>query len=108
MSFPVHCKLTDPNAGWPGEQERARELLEKNGEDHVYTIQHMEVGQSSTKLYFYNEYLTIGYNSVQFSACDMFGNPMDTTCDCLNPMAHEGDGTCAKCDWEYTAWMNSR
>lgn len=74
MTFPVHCKLTDPDSGYPGDSTRAYELIEKNGADHVYTLQHMEVGQSSTKLYFYQEYLTIGYNSVQFTACDMFGN----------------------------------
>lgn len=95
--FPVHCKLTDPDNGYKGEQARAHKLLEANGPDHVYTIQNMNVGQSSTSLYFYshdrNDDLFLQpWNSVQFSPCDMFGNMLGEEQGCCIEASMCGHG----------------
>lgn len=68
MPFPIHAKFMHPDNGYPLEQKTAREHLEVG---KVYTIQHMDVGQSSTRLYFY-EVPLLGFNSVMFDSAEWF------------------------------------
>lgn len=47
MGFPLHARFAHPDAGWKVDQERAAELLTI---DRVYTVQHLDVGRSSSTL----------------------------------------------------------
>lgn len=63
MAFPIHAKCVTFDAGYPGERDRARAELELG---QTYTIQSMQVGQSSTSMTFWE--LPGTWNSVFFDA----------------------------------------
>lgn len=63
--FPIHARCVTFEAGYPAQQAKAMEEL-KLGK--VYTIRHMEVGQSETTLEFYG--VPGHWNSCFFAAVD--------------------------------------
>lgn len=67
--FPIHAKCVTFDAGYAMERERARKELELG---RVYTVQHMQVNQSSTSLSFWE--IRGSFGSEFFVAVDEFGH----------------------------------
>lgn len=61
----LYAKLTNPNAGWPYEEKRAKEFLKTHDEEEILSVLEVAIGRSSTAITL-NEHGN-GWNSVQFT-----------------------------------------
>jgi hypothetical protein len=63
VSFPIHARYAHPEAGWKTDRATAAEHLTVG---EIYTIRRMEVGRSTSYLYFCETPEDAAFNTVQF------------------------------------------
>jgi hypothetical protein len=64
VSFPIHARFAHPDAGYAIDQQTAAEHLEVG---EVYTVERLEVGRSSSRLWLI-DVPGVAFNTVMFEA----------------------------------------
>jgi hypothetical protein len=73
--FPLHARFAHPDYGYEADQRQAAERLTVG---EVYTVQRLEVGRSSSAIFFYEvDNPQFGFNTVLFEPDD--GEPFADT-----------------------------